>query len=237
MKTRFPLAVPVLAAGALLTPAAASAQVAGATAGSAALPPPPITVLTGSPSRADGDIFLAPYGKFDKYSAGPEILSPELRVIWHHSIPLGQWATDFRTQTYHGQPVLTWWQGTGFGGLSSGTDYIYNDHFRQIATVRAGNGYHADGHEFLITPWNTAVITVYAKATANLTSIGGPAHQSVIDGIVQEINIKTGKVLFQWDSAGHVPYRDSYQPLPGSASTPWDWFHLNAVHLARTAAC
>jgi hypothetical protein len=36
--------------------------------------------------------------------------------------------------------VLTWWPGTGLGGLSSGTDYIDNDHFQQIATVIAGNG-------------------------------------------------------------------------------------------------
>lgn len=38
-------------------------------------------------------------------------------------------------------------------------------------------------------------------------------------------------MLFQWDSAGHVPYQDSHQPLPTSASTAWDWFHINAVHL------
>ena len=38
-------------------------------------------------------------------------------------------------------------------------------------------------------------------------------------------------MLFQWDSAGHVPYSDSDQPLPSSASTPWDWFHVNAVDL------
>jgi Arylsulfotransferase (ASST) len=38
-------------------------------------------------------------------------------------------------------------------------------------------------------------------------------------------------VLFQWDSAGHVPYAHSEQPLPASASTPWDWFHINAVKL------
>ncbi len=48
---------------------------------------------------------------------------------------------------------------------------------------------------------------------------------------MQEINISTGKVLFQWDSAGHVPYRDSQVPIPSSASRPWDWFHINAVHL------
>jgi hypothetical protein len=33
------------------------------------------------------------------------------------------------------KPVLTWWQGTGLGGLASGTDNMYNDHYQQIATV------------------------------------------------------------------------------------------------------
>ncbi len=53
----------------------------------------------------------------------------------------------------------------------------------------------------------------------------------MIDGVVQEIDIPTGKVLFQWNSADHVPYSQSEQPLPASASDPWDWFHINAVHL------
>jgi hypothetical protein len=97
--------------------------------------------------------------------------------------------------------------------------------------VRAGNGYSADGHEFLITPWNTALVLAYTTTTANLTSIGGPANQTVVDGIVQEIDIPTGRVLFQWNSQDHVPFAQSEQPLPSSPSTPWDWFHINAVHL------
>jgi Arylsulfotransferase (ASST) len=203
-----------------------------ATASSAPTAPPPVTIVTGSASRADGDIFIAPYGDQSSYANGPEILSSTGKIIWFHAIPAGEDADDFRTQRYDGQPVLTWWQGTGLGGLSSGTDYIYNDHYQQIAEVNAGNGYSADGHEFLITPWNTALILSYTTATANLTSIGGAADQTVIDGIVQEIDIKTGKVLFQWNSADHVPYSQSEQPLPSSPSTPWDWFHINAVKVA-----
>jgi hypothetical protein len=53
----------------------------------------------------------------------------------------------------------------------------------------------------------------------------------VIGGVVQEIDIRTGKVLVQWNSADHVPYTQSEQPLPASASTSWDRFHINAVHL------
>ena len=212
---------------------AAPGQAAPGQASTAPTAPPPVTVLTGKASKADGDLFIAPYGDQATYANGPEILSNTGKVLWFHAVPAGQEAADFRTQTYRGQPVLTWWQGTGLGGISAGTDYIYNDHYQQIATVQAGGGYSADGHEFLITPWNTALIVIYTTATANLTSINGPADQSVIDGIVQEVNIRTGKVLFEWDSADHVPYSQSEQPLPAAAATPWDWFHINAVHLAR----
>jgi hypothetical protein len=216
----------VLAAGVPFSVAAA-----GPAAASSPTAPPPVTVLTQGAHNQGSDIFITPTGDTTTYANGPEIINSKGHVVWFHAVPAGLTASDFRVQRYDGQPVLTWWQGTGLGGLSSGTDYIYNDHFQQIATVNAGNGYSADGHEFLITPWNTALILSYTTATADLTSIGGPANQTVIDGIVQEIDIRTGKVLFQWNSADHVPYSQSEQPLPTSASTPWDWFHVNAVHL------
>ena len=218
-----------LAAGALAgtVPAAAAAK-----PGSAALKPPPVTVLTDTGGNGGGDIFISPFGDATTYANGAEILSPNgKKVLWFHKAPAGEEDSDFRTQTYEGKPVLTFWQGTGLGGVAKGTDYIYDSHYKLIATVKAGNGYSADGHEFLITPHNTALILSYATATANLTSIGGPADQTVIDGIAQEIDIRTGKVLFQWSSAGHVPYAQSEQPLPASAATPWDWFHMNAVKL------
>ncbi|HEX3492686.1 MAG TPA: arylsulfotransferase family protein [Streptosporangiaceae bacterium] len=226
------VAVTAAAIPAVVT-AAGPAGAAAATAAAASTAPPPVTILTSGASHRDGDFFISPYSTGTTYASGPEILSPQGQVIWFKPVPAGQEAADFRTQTYRGHRVLTWWQGTGLGGLSQGTDYIYNDHYQQIAQVNAGNGDSADGHEFLITPWNTALIVAYSTATANLTSIGGPANQTVIDGIVQEVDIKTGRVLFQWNSADHVPYSQSEQPLPASASTPWDWFHVNAVHLTR----
>jgi hypothetical protein len=218
------MAAAVLSAGALLA-ASGSAFAATPTA------PPPVTILTSSGRGAPGDVFITPTGDSSTYANGPEILTRDGRIVWFHAIPAGQTAADFRTQSYNGRRVLTFWQGTGLGGLAKGTDYIYNDRFQPIATVNAGNGLSADGHEFLITPQNTALILAYTTATADLTSIGGPANQTVIDGVVQEIDVRTGRVLFQWNSADHVPYSQSEQPLPASASTPWDWFHINAVHL------
>ncbi len=212
-------------AGAAVMAAAASAAADAPTA------PPPVTILTSTGRTAPGDIFITPTGDTTSYANGAEILDRRGNIVWFHAAPQGLTAADFRAQTYLGRPVLTFWQGTGLGGLSSGTDYIYNDRYQQIATVNAGNGLSADGHEFLITPWNTALILSYTTATANLTSIGGPPDQTVINGVVQEIDIRTGKVLFQWNSEDHVPFSQSEQPLPASPSTPWDWFHVNAVHV------
>ena len=176
---------------------AAAVPAASAAASSTALKPPPVTILTDTAGNSGGDIFISPFGDSTTYANGAEILSPNgKKVVWFHQAPAGQEDADFRTQTYDGQPVLTFWQGTGLGGVSTGEDYIYNDHYKLIATIKAGNGYSADGHEFLITPWNTALIISYTTATANLTKIGGPADQTVINGIVQEINIKGSRVLF-----------------------------------------
>ena len=73
--------------------------------------PPPVTVL--KQGAGNGDIFIAPQGC--GYASGPEILTNTGKVIWFHALPAGEMATDFRTQTYQGKPVLTWFQGQGPG--------------------------------------------------------------------------------------------------------------------------
>lgn len=222
--------------GAVLSTAAVAAVAFGGAAaqahpvhGSTTYPPSPLTVLTGHPRGAD-DVFVTPTSAAGT-SNGAQIIDAAGRTVWFHQAAAGTVDADFRTQTLHGRPVLTFWEGKNFGGLSDGTDYIYDDHYRLIGSVHAGPGLTTDGHEFLVTDRGTAWVLSYDTATADLSSIGGPAQQSVIDGIVQEIDIRTGQVLFSWNSAEHVPYGQSEQPLPASPSTPWDWFHVNAIHI------
>jgi hypothetical protein len=222
------LALGVAAAAPTLTATAATRTTTVTPAPTA---PPPVTSLVHGIGNKEGDFFITPTGDTTTYANGPEIVDGGGKVVWFHAVPAGDTASDFREQTYQGKPVLTWWQGTGLGGVSDGKDVIANTKGQTIATVTAGDGQTTDGHEFLITKQNTALVLSYDVTTANLTSIGGAADQSVIDGVVQEVNIKTGKVLLDWNSAAHVPYSASEQPLPASTATPWDWFHVNAVHL------
>ncbi len=66
------------------------------------------------------------------------------------------------------------------------------------------------------------------------TSIHGLKREIVLDSVVQEIDIPTGLVLFQWDSLDHVPLSDTYTALPHQSATnhnPFDYFHVNSVQL------
>ena len=179
---------------------------------------------------AGGDLFVAP--QYGPVQNGPMIIGPYGGLIWFQQVPHNQTATDFNVQNYQHKPVLTWWQGNvSSAGTGNGVDEIYNSSYQHIATVRAANGVNADLHEFTITGQDTALVTAYYPVMWNVSHARGAKPRIVLDGVVQEIDIPTGLVLFQWDSLDHVPVSASYQPIPKNTGHPWDYFHLNSAQL------
>ncbi len=161
---------------------------------------------------------------------GPMILGPYGDLIWFQPVPHGQSATDFRVQTLKGQTVLTWWQGqVSAAGTGIGVDEIYSTAYRPLATVRAGNGLSSDLHEFQLTPQGTALVTAYYPVYWTTGSGKQARRRIVLDSVVQEIDIPTGLVLYQWDSLDHVSTADSHQPAPTVNGHPWDYFHINSI--------
>jgi Arylsulfotransferase (ASST) len=194
------------------------------------LRPPVVTVHTDSPLSAPGDELLAPYGAAAQ--AGPMILDPSGKLVWFDPLPPSLVATNLRVQQFDGQPVLTWWQGTITHGFGVGEDVITGSHYQTIAEVRAGNGDHADLHEFQITAAGTALLTAYNPIHCDLAALGAGRDSAVTDSLLQEIDIRTGLVMFQWDSLDHIPLSDSYARATGSTTTaPFDFFHLNSINL------
>ncbi|MET0424573.1 MAG: arylsulfotransferase family protein, partial [Actinoplanes sp.] len=92
----------------------------------------------------------------------------------------------------------------------------------------------ADQHDFVITGEDTALFWVYDPIPYDLTAQGGPADGVLHDGVLQEIDIATGRKVFEWRASDHVPVAESYAPLPqgDSAHLPYDYFHANSVGLA-----
>ncbi len=191
------------------------------------LQPPAVKINTSSTAEQAGDIFLA--NQAGPLQSGPMILDGQGRLIWFHPLRADSTASDFRVQRYAGRPVLTFWQGYEGAGVGVGEDVIYDTSYRQIAVVRAGNGLSADLHEFQLTPAGTALITAYYPVYWDTTSLRGPKQEIVLDSVVQEIDIKTGLVLFQWDSLDHVPLADTYLSLPATNGHPFDYFHINTI--------
>ena len=193
------------------------------------LRPPDVTVSS-SERTATGDLFLAPYAGTGQY--GPMILDEHGGLIWFKPLaPAGSRAADFQVQQYEGKPVLTWWQDPLIAnGSRTAGDVIANSSYQDIAIVRAGNGYQPDLHEFQITPRGTALITVYDAIDCDLAGVGGPANGAVADTLVQEIDLRTGLVMYEWHSLDHVPLQSSYaSAAPTSDREPFDYFHINSV--------
>jgi hypothetical protein len=188
------------------------------------LRPPKLTVVRRG-KTANGSLFLAP-------SSGPGqrgvLIADEAgEPIWF--LPTTpHTAMNFRTGVYHGKPVLTWWEGKAESGLGTGTHVILDDTYRVVARVPAGNGRQSDLHEFLITPQNTGLITSYEIRDADLTSVGGPPNGKVIGGMVQEIALPSGRVLFEWKSLDHVDIAETHAAWMGH---PLDYFHINSIDL------
>jgi hypothetical protein len=192
------------------------------------LKPAAVTVTTLPHGSQAGDLFIGPQA--GPLQNGVELLGPYGGLVYFKPVPKGQYVTDFETQSYGGRPVLTWWQGNvSASGVGAGQDQIYDSSYRPLATIRAGNGLYSDLHEFQITPQGNALVTAYQPVTWDASKVkGGSKNEVVLDSIVQEIDIKTGLVLFQWNSLDHVALGDSLSPV-AKKNVPWDYFHVNSI--------
>ena len=160
------------------------------------------------------------------------ILDPSGRLLWFKPLPTHVSATNLRVQEYEGKPVLTWWEGDiSVHGYGLGSDVIMDSSYTKLAEVRAGNGLESDLHEFQLTPRGTALITAYDPILCDLSGVGGTASGAITDGVVQEVDIKTGLVRMQWTSLDHVAMSESYEGLSRSLAWPWDYFHVNSINL------
>jgi hypothetical protein len=187
---------------------------------------PPLVRVSRDKDLSAGDIFLAP----DKSAQmGPMIIDPRGRLVWFDRTGKAT-PFNFQVQHYQGDRVLTWWQGrvVGIGYGASGRDEILNSSYQPVATLHGGDGYSSDLHEFQLIPNGRALVDAYVPVHANLSSVGGPTDGTVLDNVIQELDVRTNKVLWEWHAYGHIPLSASYDSVP-TDSSPFDFFHLNSI--------
>ncbi|GAA5068899.1 arylsulfotransferase family protein [Nocardia callitridis] len=214
------------------------------------LPSPPVaalayTVTVNEPSGAPGYVYysngvsaaalvpgvaqaLAP---LPAVAAANIVLDKAGHEVWRYTPPPGQDVSNFRTQTYQGKRVLTWWQGSTVAGHGSGADYIADEHGNIIEKISAPGISGSDVHEFRLTEDGRALITSYEEVSADLTAIGGPKDAKMFDTVASVVDVASKRVLLRWSAAEHVPLTDSTEPglLPGAST--YDPFHMNSIAL------
>jgi hypothetical protein len=188
---------------------------------------PILAVTTPDRDPGAGDVFTSNGPGPGMY--GALIYTPQGRLVWFDQLPPGIAAEDVNVQEYEGAQALTFWQGRVLSlGYGNGEDVVMNDQYQTIAKVKAGNGLQSDLHEFQLAPDHVAWITAYNPIRCDLSSAeGGPKNGVILDGAVQEIDMRTGLVRWEWHALDHVATGESKYSPP--KSSPWDWFHINSI--------
>ena len=125
--------------------------------------------------------------------------------------------------------MLAWWQGviTSAGISESGEYVIVDQHYEQVARLRAKKGWILTLHS-LVIDGDHAWVTANKNVALDLSKYGGSYNGTVIDSAVQEYDLRSGKLLRSWSALDHIPLADSYA-LPQLNGFPWDAYHINWI--------
>jgi hypothetical protein len=204
-------------------------------------PAPPLTYFRSRPDLSSPLISIAtpgfaataePIMLTPKSGPGPVIVDNSGAPIWIHPVP-SKSAFNLSMGTYKGAPVLSWFEGSLLLGTGRGEYVLVDESYKEVTRVRAANGLVGDLHEFVITPEGTALFTVYVArdipdATPAVPTPGASARvPQVFDSVVQEVDIESGRLLFEWHAFDHVGLDESYAGVP--ADHPFDFFHVNSI--------
>ena len=160
---------------------------------------------------------------------GPLIYSSTGRLLWFGKLSGGEAAENLSEQTYNGQHVLTWWKGRVLAlGFGQGEDILINSSYQTVARISGGNGLKADLHELQLLPHDIAYITAYNPIRCDLSTVEGIRGGAIVDTAIQEIDIESGLIRWEWHSLDHVGAPESEVETP-TDTTPWDYFHLNSI--------
>jgi len=198
------------------------------------LHPPTVTTTpdaeTGEMGGVDpGFLFLGPgpvsLSGSEQY--GPLIVDRAGTPVWFRPLRAGLQATNFARAEYQGRPALVWWEGKiQQAGYGQGEAVLLDQDYHEIARVRAAGGRTMDLHALTVTAEGTALFTCYPQTVQmDLSSIGAPRNSQVLESIIQEVDIGSGRLLFEWRSLQHIPVSASQEPH----AEPYDYLHINSI--------
>ncbi|KUJ17741.1 uncharacterized protein LY89DRAFT_684698 [Mollisia scopiformis] len=195
---------------------------------------PQLNILK-SDSRCDDGLYTMISLRGDKVELkgqSPMIHDSQGNLVWMNAT-YGE-TFGLSVQSYKGQEYLTFWQGDdSVGGHGEGYYFLLDSSYREAYKLSAGNGRPGDLHEFHISKDGTALLTQYLFEEATFGGVGPRSRKGFIwDSVIQEVDIETKKVLFEWHAAEHFNIDESEFPSGGTgrnSKSGYDFFHINSI--------
>ncbi|KAK3623693.1 hypothetical protein LTR56_021450 [Elasticomyces elasticus] len=211
------------------------------------LSPPRLNItLPATKDVGTGYLFVAPFAGLPDTShvqhgprqAGPCIFRDDGDLVWSGYGYYSIWATNFQVVQWQGQAVLACFEGDHNPNYGHGHGHVtlLGRHYETVRELRAGRHKISDKHKFQAVGGDTALIQIYQPEARDLNAYGAETEQVwIVNAIVQELNIVTGEVLFEWSGLDHVsPDKSTLPVTKGQAgsgynsSDAWDYFHINS---------
>lgn len=207
------------------------------------LAPPRLNITIPATTDVEkGYLFLAPFAglpdtpteKHGPRQAGPYIFRDDGDLIWSGYGIYSIWSTNFQAGRWNGKDIIFSFEGDHNAGYGHGHGHItfMDQHYETIRELRAGNHKLVDKHEFHIVNEETGLIQIYQPVPRNLTTWGASEDQQwIVNAIIQgmycsklvvschtltstvELDISTGKLLFEWASVDHVDPDGKFSPF------------------------
>ncbi|KAI0594712.1 Arylsulfotransferase-domain-containing protein [Biscogniauxia sp. FL1348] len=212
------------------------------------LAPPKLNITIPATKDVEkGYLFIAPFAGYPDTpteqhgprQAGPYIFRDDGDLVWDGYGIYSIWSTNFQAGRWKGEDILFSFEGDHNAGYGHGHGHItfLDQHYETIRELRAGNHKLVDKHEFHIVGEETGLIQIYQPVARDLTAWGAsPEQQWIVNAIIQELDIATGELLFEWASLDWITPDEAILPInPGQAgsgynsSDAWDYFHINSV--------
>jgi hypothetical protein len=194
---------------------------------------------------------MAPIFQVTKLDVSQLDSAPYLFLDWHYDhagVPMifraddlslvyaDQWyphVKNTRVQELGGERFLTFWEGAGFWGYGRGGCLFFDEGYNLRYNITPiGDQFEllTDLHECQVTEEGTVLITIYDPIPFDLSPIGGPVDGTLLDGVFQEIDPKTGKLVFEWRASDHYSITDSPETVEDNMREHgFDFYHMNSV--------
>ncbi|KAI0452566.1 ASST-domain-containing protein [Xylaria acuta] len=161
--------------------------------------------------------------------AGPVIYrADDLSLVY--SEPRWSVVHNAHVGQFNGSDYLVFIEQSRVGNGPSTNCLLYDSTYTLAYNISAHDAGHASmgTHECQLTADGSAVIVLTEIIPFDLTAVGGPENSKILDNIVQEIDIATGELLWEWRASDHYDLLESYTEYkhgPGA----YDYIHMNSV--------